>query len=147
MAIYDVASEECRIIELAGSYGSKNPIMYDSRLWIVNYDHFCRVDLETFEVSSSSRLQPEILNKEVGRRGSAFVGVPLLSIALNGWLIPRPYSSDILLIDFDSLEPTGRIRCGGRPHALAEFDDGTLFIINHPFDSFQQASITDLEAL
>lgn len=144
MAIVNFATGETRLVQLAGSYGNSHAIVEDDALWVVNYDTFCRIDLESLRVSTSPRLQAPYRHPQHGLMMSAFVGAPRRSNALNGWLVPRPYSGDILLVSKETLRPERRISCGDRPYAIVEFDGGDLLILNHPFDSFQTANVSQL---
>lgn len=147
MAIVNFVTGQTRLVQLAGRYGNSQAVVEDDALWVGNYDTFCRIDLETLKVSSSPTLQPSYRDAKYGLMTSAFVGDPTMSNALDGWLIPRPYSGDILLVSKQTLLPEGRIPCGGRPYAVAEFDNGDLLILDHPFDSYQTAKISQLVEL
>jgi len=141
MAIVNFVTGETRLLNLAGSYGNSDAVVEEDALWVVNYDTFCRIDLETLQVRASPKLQAQYRDPQYGLMTSAFVGVPRISPSLNGWLIPRPYSGDVLLVSKDALRPERRLPCGGHPYAIVEFDEGDLLILNHPFDSFQTATI------
>lgn len=129
------------------SPGSSNPQVDEGSVVFSNYDTLCSYDPVTMKLKTSPKLQPSILLPEYGIKSRAFIGVPHKSSILNGWLVPRPYSSDILFVESESLIPTGVIKCGGKPHSLVEFEDGSLLIIDHPFDKFQAANISDLSTI
>ncbi len=146
LRIVNAATNRVRRVELPGD-GSSNPVVVDGGIILINYDSLCRVDAASFEVTASNKLQPDVFFAEHGLSGRAFIGVPHKSEIMDGWWVPRPYSSDILLVDAHSLTPKGAIQCGGKPYSLVEFGDGVLFIIDHPFDAFQTASVADLSPL
>ncbi len=147
-AIFDVAQDEYQFVDLPNGFGGANWVQSDKHFaWIRNYDTFCRMELDTLTITKFNRLQPAIYNEKIGREGSAFIGTPWMSDSLGGWLVPRPYSSDILLVDVESLDPIGKIVTGGRPYSLVEFDDGELLIIDHPFDKLQTSHVDKIEKL
>lgn len=146
LRIVNAATNSVRKVQLPG-IGSSNPIVVDGGILLSNYDSLCRVDAASFEATASNRLQPDVFFPEHGLSGRAFIGVPHKSKIMDGWWVPRPYSSDILLVDAHSLTPTGAIQCGGKPYSLVEFGDGVLFIIDHPFDAFQTANVASLSPL
>ena len=143
LRIVNAATNSVRRVELPRA-GSSNPMVVEGSIFLSNYDSMCRVDAASFKLIASNRLQPDVFFPEHNMSGRAFIGVPYKSDIMDGWWVPRPYSSDILFVDAETLRPTGAIRCGGRPYALVEFGDGVLFIIDHPFDAFQTANVADL---
>lgn len=140
----DLRTTELVSLEQAHSGGSK-AVIRDGVLWFVCYDTLFRLDLASMALSASEVLQPPFRDGPYDMMTSGFVGVPRYSSALSGWLIPRPYSGDILVISPDSLQPRSRIKCGGRPYDAVEFDDGALLVLDHPFDVVRPAHIRDAQ--
>jgi hypothetical protein len=147
-ALVNVATGTYRFVDLPNQFGgSKSPYVDGDCIWVVNYDTLCRVSLQSLAVVGSNRLQPSVVLDKTGREVNAFLGAPCKSHRLGGWLVPRPYSSDVLLVDETTLHPIGRIPTGGKPYSLVEFDNGELLILDYPFDRFQTAHVRDLESL
>ncbi|WP_332678105.1 hypothetical protein [Brevundimonas sp.] len=147
LAIFDPEDRTTRLVVLGGSYGSNNAVVRGRTLWVTNYDRLCRIDGDTLEMSSSTVLQPGYLDPQYGIMTSAFIGAPRFSEAHSAWLIPRPYSGDILTVSEDTLEPVGRIACGGRPYDVLEFDAGDLLILDHPMKVVRTMQNPFVEAL
>lgn len=135
MAIFNFSRKTTELINLAGRNGNSNSVVVGETLWTVNYDVLCAVEINTRKVRSSAVLQPPYRDAQYGLMTSAFVGDPCLAPKLGGWLVPRPYSGDILLVREDTLSPTGRIACGNKPYEIALFENGTLLVMDHPFDA------------
>lgn len=147
MAIFDVDSHRTRLVEMPGAGGSNDMTVRDRSLWIVNYDTLCEIDIETLRVRASPTLQPACRDKASGFMTHAFVGNVRYSDAAKGWLVPRPYSGDIPLVDPATLSPRARIDCGGNPYDLVEFSDGRLLVQNHPFDAIQISNLSQLKPI
>lgn len=134
IAVFDPGRRTTQLVRLGGGGGSNNAMLRDRTLWLTDYDRLCRIDGDTLEVRSSAPLQPRFRDPEHGFMTAAFIGVPRYSETLGAWLIPRPYSGDILVVSEDALEPVGRIACGGRPYDVVEFDEGDLLVLDHPME-------------
>lgn len=147
IAVLDPVSRMTRLVVLGGGGGSNNALLRDRTLWLTDYDRLCRIDGDTLEVRSSAPLQPRYRDPEHGFMTAAFIGVPRFSEARGAWLIPRPYSGDILIVSEDTLEPVGRIACDGRPYDAVEFDDGDLLVLDHPMKVVRTIPKPVVEAL
>ena len=134
IAIFDPVKRTTELVALGGGWGGNNAMLRQRALWLANYDRLCRINGDTLEMKSSAPLQPGFRDPEHGFMTAAFIGVPRYSETHGGWLIPRPYSGDILTVSEDTLEPVGRIGCGGRPYDVVEFDGGDLLILDHPME-------------
>lgn len=134
IAILDPVERTTRLIVLGGSWGNNNAVLRDRTLWLTNYDRLCRIDGDTLEMRSSTPLQPRGPDPEHGFPTAAFIGVSRFSEIRGAWLVPRPYSGDILVVSEDTLEPVGRIACDGRPYDVVEFDEGDLLVLDHPME-------------
>lgn len=66
--------------------------------------------------------------------------------SLSNWLVPGPYSGGILVVSGESLSPVSRITTGG-PYNAVEFDDGSLLVLDHPFDVVRSAHVSDAVAI
>jgi hypothetical protein len=111
--------------------GSGDGQIARGEFWMTCYDCLCSMDVETRAFRTSPVLQPPIRSKY--GVAHAFVGSPLYVERLQGWLVPRPYSGDVLLISAEDLTVTGAINVGGSPQHLGLFDDGTFVIFDHSF--------------
>lgn len=148
MAIFNLRRKTTELISLAGRYGNSHATVVGATLWCVNYDVLCAIDMETHKSRSSSVLQPPYLDPQYGMMTSAFIGEPCLAPKLGGWLVPRPYSGDILFVREDTLSPTGRIICGNKPYEVALFENGTILVMDHPFDApVRWARVDDLQPI
>lgn len=147
IAIFDPAERMTRLVVLGGSWGNNDAALHDRTLWLTNYDRLCRIDGDTLEMRSSAPLQPRYRDPEHGFMTAAFIGVPRFSETRGAWLIPRPYSGDILTVSQDTLEPVGRISCGGRPYDVVEFDGDDLLILDHPMETVRTLPNPLVEAL
>lgn len=143
LAIFDPLGRTTRLVPIpVGFSGASNLVVIGSDLWFICYDRFCHLDLSTGAVRVSEVLQPQFY-AENGLMSSGFVGVPRFSASLSNWLLPRPYSGDILIMSGESLAPVSRIATGGRPYDAVEFDDGSLLVLDHPFDVVRTAHVRD----
>jgi hypothetical protein len=147
MVFFDIESRRTRLVDMPGAGGANEVTVRGRSVWMVNYDTLCEIDIETLRVRASPTLQPPYRDKAYGFMTHAFVGRIRYSDTAKGWLVPRPYSGDILLVDPASLSPRARIDCGGKPYDVVEFRDGRLLIQNHPFDSVQISSLNQLKPL
>jgi len=146
--LFDLASGDSQFVELPYRYGgAKFVSMNEDEAWLTNYHTLCKVDLQSRSVVKSNRLQPDTFDGKIGRKISTFIGTPHRPQGIEGWLVPRPYSGDILWVDDKTINPIGRIPTGGRPHDIVEFDNGDLLVLDHSSDNFQTANIRDLEAM
>lgn len=132
IAIFDPVRRTTRLVALGGGWGNGNAVVRGQTLWVTNYDRLCRIESDSLQMKSSAALQPRYREPEHGIMTAAFIGVPRFSQARGAWLVPRPYSGDILTVSETSLKPAGRIACGGRPYEVVEFDGGDLLILDHP---------------
>lgn len=126
MALFNRRTNGTELIELGGSYGGESFMVVGNDLWLTNYDRLCCLDLGTRKLRSSDALQPQLRDPKYGLPMSAFVGVPTPAPMLGGWLVPRPYAGDILLVRSDTLQGDSRLRCSGSPYEVALFPDGSL---------------------
>ncbi len=145
-ALFNIRSGETRLLPLR-SYGSSDSSIEHGHLWFNNYDAFCRYDSETQNLASSEVLQPPFRDEKHRLMTTGFVGVPEHAPSLGGWLIPRPYSGDILLVRSDTLAAEARIACGGRPYEVALLADGSLVLADHPTFELRIAHLNDLKRL
>ena len=144
VAIFDPVARTTKLLLLtAGHGGASNAVVVGNDLWFVCYDRFCCLDLETGAFRASEVLQPQFYDAESRFMMSGFVGVPHFSQSLSNWLVPRPYSGDILVVSGESLSPVSRITTGGRPYDAVEFDDGSMLVLDHPFDVVRSAHVSD----
>ena len=144
VAIFDPVARTTKLLPLtAGHGGASNAIVVGNDLWFVCYDRFCCLDLTTGAFRASEVLQPQFYDPESRFMTSGFVGVPRFSQSLSNWLVPRPYSGDILVVSGESLSPVSRITTGGRPYDAVEFDDGSLLVLDHPFDVVRSAHVSE----
>lgn len=130
-------------IEGVSGGGASNALVRGMDLWFSGYHTLHRLNLETMELRSSEVLQPPHWDAELRMDSQRFTGEPHYSEGMSAWLVPRPYSGDILVVSEITLAPTMIIRTDGRPHSLAEFSDGALLILDHPFDVVRLAHIAD----
>ncbi|MDY6924326.1 MAG: hypothetical protein SWI22_10260 [Pseudomonadota bacterium] len=148
VAVFDPVARTTELLPLTvGHGGASNAVMVGSDLWFICYDRFCCLDLSTGAFRASEVLQSQFYDAENRLMNSGFVGVPRFSKSLSNWLLPRPYSGDILIMSGESLTPVSRIVTGGRPYDAVEFDDGSLLILDHPFDVVRSAHIRDAVSL
>lgn len=144
VAIFDPFGRTTRLLPFpVGHGGASNAVVIGSNLWFICYDRFCHLNLSTGAVRASEVLQPQFYDAQNRLMMSGFVGVPRFSESLSNWLLPRPYSGDILIISGESLAPVSRIATGGRPYDAVEFDDGSLLVLDHPFDVVRSAHVRD----
>lgn len=144
VAIFDPVARTTKLLPLnAGHGGASNAVVVGNDLWFICYDRFCCLELRTGAFRTSEVLQPQFYDAKNRLNTSGFVGVPRFSDSLSNWLLPRPYSGDILIISGESLQPVSRIATGGRPYEAVEFDDGSLLILDHPFDVVRTAHVRD----
>ena len=148
VAIFDPIARTTDLLPLAVGYGgASNAVVVGSDLWFICYDRFCRLDLGTGAFRASEVLQPQFYDAENRLMTSGFVGVPRFSESLSNWLLPRPYSGDILIMSGESLKPVSRIATVGRPYDAVEFDDGSLLVLDHPFDVVRSAHVRDAASI
>ncbi|WP_143755154.1 hypothetical protein [Caulobacter sp. B11] len=148
VAIFDLLARTTELIPLtAGHGGASEAVVVRSDLWFICYDRFCCLDLKTGAFRASEVLQPQFYDPEHRLNTSGFVGVPRFSKSLSNWLLPRPFSGDILIISGESLTPVSRIVTGGRPYDAVEFEDGSLLILDYPFDVVRSAHVSDAVAI
>lgn len=144
VAIFDPVARTTELLPLAAGHGgASNAVVVGHDLWFICYDRFCCLDLRTGALRASEVLQPQFYDAEHRLNTSGFVGVPRFSKSLSNWLLPRPYSGDILIMSGESLTPVSRIATGGRPYDAVEFGDGSLLILDHPFDVVRSAHVSD----
>jgi len=144
VAIFDPVARTTKLLPFTVSNrGASNAAVVGSDLWFICYDRFCCLDLGTGAFRASEVLQPQFSDAEDRLNTSGFVGVPRYSKSLSNWLLPRPYSGDILIMSGESLTPVSRIATGGRPYDAVEFDDGSLLVLDHPFDVVRSAHVRD----
>lgn len=146
IAIFDPVQRTTRLIRLGGSSGSRFAGVHGQALWLTNYDRLCRLD-QALELYSSDVLQPSFPDPSYGFPTAAFVGQARRSARLGGWLIPRPYSGDILLVHEETLKPVGKMACGGRPYDVIVFDADDLLILDHPFKVVRVISTPPVESV
>ena len=144
IAIFDPTTRKTDLIPLEGHLGASDAVLRGTDLWFNCYDKLGRLSLNTMELKTSAVLQPPIRDRAYPfLMSSAFVGPGRFSPALSNWLVPRPYNADILVVSEETLSPVARIPTGGRPYDAVEFDDGTLLILDHPFDVVRLAHVSD----
>jgi hypothetical protein len=144
VAIFDPVARTTKLLPFTViNRGASNAVVVGSDLWFICYDRFCCLDLGTGAFRASEVLQPQFSDAEDRLNTSGFVGVPRYSKSLSNWLLPRPYSGDILIMSGESLTPVSRIATGGRPYDAVEFDDGSLLVLDHPFDVVRSAHVSD----
>jgi len=132
IAIFNFRTGVTELLDSGGSYGSGCPRIVGEALWFTNYDRLCRLDRSGRTLAVSEVLQPSFRDPKYGAMTSAFIGEPKPAPAYGGWLVPRPYSGDVVLVDSNTLRPSARIACGGRPYEIALLPDGTLIVADHP---------------
>jgi hypothetical protein len=102
--------------DLAGRHGNPMLNVVGDELWTVDYDTFVRVNLATYDVRTSARIQ----NGTRSGRGESlqFVENPFVWEAAGKAAVPRPFSGDVAIIDpergrIESLVPLGKqpLRC------------------------------------
>ena len=144
VAIFDPVARSTELLPLTAGYsGASNAVVVGNDFWFICYDRFCCLDLGTGAFRASEVLQPQFYDAQHRLNTSGFVGVPRFSKLLSNWLLPRPFSGDILIMSGESLKPVSRIATGGRPYDAVEFDDGSLLILDHPFDVVRSAHVRD----
>jgi hypothetical protein len=146
-AIFDTAERMTRLVPLERHGGGGNAVVMNNELWLIAYDVLCRVNLDTLAVHSSPILQPESRDPDYGFPMRQFVGSPRFVDTVGAWLVPRPFSGDILALDPETLRPTASLNCGGKPYDLVHFDGGDLLMLDHPFDVVRSANLRDLKPL
>ena len=128
-------------------YGSGNPAIVADALWFSNYDVLCCYEPASGKLTASEVLQPPFRDPKFGIDTSAFIGEPLYVAKLSGWLIPRPYAGDILLVRADTMAPTAHIAFDGQPYEAALLDDGCLIVSTYPDPEIRISDITELRPL
>lgn len=147
LVVFNPVTHTIRRVPIGARYAVSHGLVRSGALWFRSYDTLCRFDPETFTIKASEVLQPQFYSPDTKSMSSGFVGVPRFSEALSGWMVPRPYSGDILVISETTLAPVSRIPCGGRPYDAIEFDDGALLVLDHPFDVVRSAHVRDVRPL
>ncbi|WP_419319703.1 hypothetical protein ACN2C7_02770 [Caulobacter sp. ErkDOM-E] len=144
VAIFDPVARTTELLPLlVGQGGASEAVVVGSDFWFICYDRFCCLDLKTGAFRASEVLQPQFYDAEHRLNTSGFVGVPRFSKSLSNWLLPRPFSGDILIVSGESLTPVSRIATGGRPYDAVEFEGGSLLILDYPFDVVRAAHVSD----
>lgn len=149
LAMYRPLERSTTLVPIEGvsGGGAGDAVVRGMDLWFSGYHTLHRLNLDTMALQSSEVLQPPHFDAELRMDSQRFTGSPHYSDGLSAWLVPRPYSGDILVVSEITLAPTGVIRTGGRPHDVAEFSDGTLLVLDHPFDVVRLAHIADAAEL
>ena len=129
--IYDLNNRKpMGTIRLAGRNG--NPTLQFRRkapeLWANDYDTLLRLDVASWRVQNSIRLQDEVLTDLNGRqtRTGAFIGEYAFDRDESRCAVARPYSEDIVLIDTETFRQVRRVEAGSQPLHVALLSDGRL---------------------
>ncbi len=121
--LYDpVTQTAVRKLNLADRRG--NPLFQGRptahELWATDYDAIVKLDAKSLDVKASKLLQ------QATSGTGQFIGEFCLDPSQSRCLVARPYSSDILILDANSLVETSRIKLGRQPLDLAMMADGTI---------------------
>jgi len=103
-----ISNEIIEKIPLANKYGNPRVTFCEnfSELWVDDYDTILKVNPKTWKIENYKLLQPD--DKGSGQLiGSYSINKDLI-------VVPRPFSSDILILDKD-LNPKASIKVGNQP--------------------------------
>lgn len=117
------ARKMLRRVELAGRSG--NPTLRFSRdgktLWAVDYDTLVQIDPANWRVKQCRRLQG------VDPLHAEFIGELAFSRDEARCVVARPFSSDVVEVDPQTLELTHTCAMGRQPLSVAVLTDGNVF--------------------
>lgn len=141
-AIWNYETRTSELITFEGLGNIEPFAVQNGAVWLTNYNTLCKLQAPRTMICSRV-LQGRIETPE-GAYPTSYVGRPVYAPSKKGWLVPRPDSGDIVLVDEMNLEMRARIPLGGRPFIMHMFDDGAMVILSDTYDAFQTAKLKDL---
>lgn len=111
-----------RALDLGGGAGNPRLKVRDSagEIWTTDYDSVAVVRADTLKVRKRVRLQGAAEGTQL------FIGDLTFAPHRNVCLVPRPFSSDVVALDFEKLKVQGTASIGRQPFAAAMLANGDV---------------------